>query len=369
MKFSSVKENILQYIQYATSFTSPKNLTTILENIYISAEENKLTIKATNYQIGFCCSIDINVYEKGSITVNGKKLFDAVKALPDGSLINFHFNGKEFIINTGKSSLKLSTISPEEFPTIDEIKAEFYLKMDAKEFTTLLKRTSFCISGDSSSPEHSGEHFNVSGNRLEMFATSPHRIAIASTALDANFSNDFIINIPKKTIEELKRILENCKEVEIATDREQISFKAENMTIYSKLISKYIKGSVNKLFNREYPVKVKLNRKQFIEAARISTVLTDNDMPGLILSFENNKLNLSSIQTEHGEGSDVMDGINFSGDKFDITLNGKHVLEILSYIETDEFTFEMADSLSPVLITPESNDYRYLVAAMNIDRR
>ena len=367
MKFSAIKEHILPYIQYANSFTSPKNLNTHLQNIYLEAEDSTLIIKATNYQIGFKASINIEAQETGTVTVSGKTLQDIIKEMPDGSLIDFYFDGSRLNVKSGKSSFKLSTTNPQGFPVINDINAEYYLKMDSKDLITLLKRTYFCISNESQKIEYTGAQFNVYGNCLETFATGLQRVAIASTIFDSEFSNEFMINIPKKTVQELIRILEGRGTIEIETDRRQISFKTDDITIYSKLIEKFVKG-VNRLFNNEYPVKAKLNRKQFIDAAKRVSSISSNETPGIILNFSQDGLNISSLENEYGQGSETIDDIQLNEESFEIILNSKHVTEILSNIETDYFTFEMIDKRSPVLITPESERYRYLVVPISIDR-
>lgn len=367
MKFSAVKENIFTYIQYANSFTSPKNLNPLLQNIHLCVEANSLTMKATNYQVGFSCTIDVDVKETGALTVSGKTLMEIIKEMPDGALIDFFYDGSRLNIKSGKASFKLSTMSVEGFPTISDINSEYYLKIDAKEFLTLLKRIWFCISNESQKIEYTGAQFNVSGNTLEMFATGLQRVAIASTVFDKEFSDEFMINIPKKTIVELIRILEGQEIIEIETDKRQISFKTGNMIIYSKLIEKFVKG-ISRLFNNEYPVKAKLDRKQFIDASRRVSSITNPDTPGIALNFENSKLTMSSIQSDYGQGQEILEDIEYKGEPFDIILNSKHVNEILSNIETEYFTLEMADKRSPALITPESVRYRYLVVPISIDK-
>lgn len=368
MKFSAVKESILPYIQYANSFTSPKNLNTHLQNIYLEVEDSKLIMKATNYQIGFKASANIqSVAETGVITVSGKTLMDVIKEMPDGSLIDFYYDGSRLNIKSGKSSFKLSTADPKGFPVISDIPTEYYIKLDSEALINLLKRTYFCISNESQKIEYTGAQFNVYGNCLEMFATGLQRVAIASTLFDKEFADEFTINIPKKTVQEIIRILENCGPVEIETDRKQVSFKTENITVYSKLIDKFVKG-VNRLFENEYPVKAKLERKKFIEAAKRVSAISSNDTPGLMMNFSDGVLSMASLETEYGQGSEVIDNISFSGDNFDIILNAKHVTEILANIDTDFFTFEMIDRRSPVLITPDTERYRYLVVPISIDR-
>ena len=77
---------------------------------------------------------------------------------------------------------------------------------------------------------------------------------------------------------------------------------------------------------------------------------------------------MSSLETIYGEGSEMIDILEFNSEPFEIILNARHVNEILNNIETEDFTLEMSDRRSPVLITPNDNNYRYLVVPISIDK-
>lgn len=368
MQFKILKEDILKYLQFANSFTNPKGLNDILQNIYIEVENNLVNIKATNYQMGFSCFFEPNEIEKeGRITVSGRKLLDIIKELPDGALIDFQYDDSRLNVICGKSKFKLSTISSEQFPVISDILSEFLVKVDANEFLTLLKRTYFCIPNDSQKLEYTGAQVRINRDNIEVFATGMQRIAISSSTIPAEYSNDFIVNIPKKTITEILRIFESKGEIEIQTDRRQISFKSNNIIVYSKLIEKFVKN-IDMLFTKDYPIKAKIDRKLFIDASKRVAAITNEDTPGVILNFENNSLKLSSLETVYGEGSEIIDIIDYNFEPFEIILNARHVNEILTYIETEDFTLEMSDKRSPVLITPDDTSYRYLVVPISIDK-
>ena len=368
MHFSVVKEDILKYLQYANSFTNPKGLNDILQNIYMEAENNTVNIKATNYQMGFSCNFEVhNIEQEGRITVSCRKLLDIIKELPDGALIDFHYDDTRLNVICGKSKFKLSTIPSENFPSMGDIVQEFYLKINSADLITVLKRTVFCIPNDSQKLEFTGAQFRINRDILEVFATGMQRVAIASVKFDTEYSNDFIVNIPKKTISEVIRVFENKGLIEIETDRRQISFKADNITVYSKLIEKFVKN-IDRLFADDYPIKAKINRKSFIEASKRVSAITSEETPGIILNFDNTILKMSSLETIYGEGSEMIDVLDFNFEPFEIILNARHVNEILNVIETEDFTLEMKDKRSPVLITPDDTNYRYLVVPISIDK-
>lgn len=368
MQFKVLKEDILKYLQYANSFTNPKGLNDILQNIYIEVENNTVNIKATNYQMGFSCFFEPNSVEKeGRVTVSCRKLLDIIKELPDGALIDFQYDDTRLNVICGKSKFKLSTLSSENFPSISDIIPEYFIKIDAANFINLMKRTYFCISNDSTKLEYTGAQVRINRDIVETFATGMQRIAIASTNIDAEYSNDFMINIPKKTITEILRIFEAKGDIEIQTDRKQISFKHDNIIIYSKLIEKFIKN-IERLFNNDYPIKAKLDRKSFIDASKRISAITSDETPGIILNFDNSNLKISSLETIYGEGSETIDVIEYNSEPFEIILNAKHLNEILVNIDTEEFILEMADKRSPVLVTPNDTNYRYLVVPISIDK-
>ena len=359
MHFSVIKEDILKYLQYANSFTNPKGLNDILQNIYMEAENNTVNIKATNYQMGFSCNFEVhNIEREGRITVSCRKLLDIIKELPDGALIDFQYDDTRLNVICSKSKFKLSTIPSENFPSMGEIIPEYYLKINSSDLITLLKRTVFCILNDSQKLEYTGAQFIVNRDVLEISATGMQRVAIASVKFDTEYSNDFTVNIPKKTVSEIIRVFENKGLIEIETDRRQISFKADNITVYSKLIEKFVKNIDRLFMDERYPVK----------ASKRVSAITSEETPGIILEFDKSALKMSSLETIYGEGSEIIDIIDFNTENFEIILNARHVNEILNTIETEDFTLEMSDKRSPVLITPSDNNYRYLVVPISIDK-
>lgn len=367
MRFKAVKDEIYPFIQFANSFTSPKNLNTVLQNILIDAEGDGVTLRATDMQVGFSGKVEVAVEETGTATVSGKKLLDIVKEIPDGSVIEFSFDGSKINIDSGKSSFKLSTISHEIFPTMAEITPEYFLKIKSEMLYDLLKKTSFCISTDASKIEYTGSHMAVYGDKLEISAADFQRIATSSIKFDEEYSNEFMINIPRKTVMELMKILEKDEFVEIETDRKQIVFTIGEIKIFSKLIEKYIK-SITKLFTNEFPLKAKLNRAEFLDVVKRVSAITSEVTHGVVLSFKPDNLTVYSLETEYGAGHETIDDFEYEGQPMDIIFNAKHVAEMISNIDSNYFHLHMMGERNPAVVLPESGEYKYLVVPISINR-
>lgn len=367
MKFKALKNELLPLLQLSNGFTSPKNVNTILQNILIEATDDSIILRASNLQTGFCGKLNTTVEVTGSTTVSGKKFLDIIKELPDSAIIDFQFDGSKLKIKSGKSSFSLSTLNPEQFVTMSQITPEYHIQLDSSKFLDVLKKTYFCISSDLSKIEYTGAHLKVFGNTIEISSADFQRIATAKFNFDESYADEFIINIPKKTVSEIMKILDSTDTVEIETDKRQVQFKIGDIIIYSKLIEKYIR-SLTKLFESEYPISVNLPTSEFYEVIKRVSAISSEITHGVVLSFSDDKVSIYSVETEYGQGFETIDGINLDGSPIDIIFNSKHLLDIIANVNTDQFTLKMAGRRNPAVILPDDDSYAYLAVPISIDR-
>ena len=69
MKFTCEKNNLTKEISIAQEIISSKNALSILSNVLIEADNNTLSIKATDLKVGFETTIPVNITVPGSTTV------------------------------------------------------------------------------------------------------------------------------------------------------------------------------------------------------------------------------------------------------------------------------------------------------------
>ena len=71
-------------LQRVQGVVEKKTTMPILANVLLQAtEDGKLSISATNLEIGLTGAYDAEVTQPGSITLAGKALFEIVRALPE----------------------------------------------------------------------------------------------------------------------------------------------------------------------------------------------------------------------------------------------------------------------------------------------
>lgn len=365
MKFTCKKELIYPIVNEAYGFTSTRSVETILQNLLIKAEDNSVFFKTSNIITGYSAYLPLNIERSGVTTVSCKKLLDIIREFPSNSDITFDFNGTRLNLIADKSFFTMSTLDPTHFPTMADIVPEYYIKIDGQIFSNLLKRVYFCIANESSKISYNGAHLKITGNRLQLSSSDFQRIAICETTLENEQADEFIINIPKKTVGELIKILNN-NPLEIETDRKQAIFKFDNKIIYSNLIENYIR-SLGKLFDVEPKIRVHMRTHDIYESLKRIATITSEINYGVIFSIHNDSININSLETEYGKGSETVNCLKKDGNDIDIIFNAKLFLEILSHLESEEFYLYIVGEKNPVIIEPLDSNCKYLMVTITIE--
>src|SRR6056297_3292817 len=82
MKFTCEKNSIQKEIAIAQEIISTRNVLSILSNVLLVAENNTITIKATDLKVGFETQIPADIAEEGSTTVFCDKFLGILRSLP-----------------------------------------------------------------------------------------------------------------------------------------------------------------------------------------------------------------------------------------------------------------------------------------------
>ncbi|MGB9731772.1 MULTISPECIES: DNA polymerase III subunit beta [Calditerrivibrio] len=367
MKFKIIKNEVFYILQNAVNFISMKNTNTILQNIYISAEKGKVVFKTNSILSGFCAELDLDVEMEGTTTVICKKLFDIVKEFSDSSIIEFFFDGSRLKISSGQANFSLATMSPEFFPAMSDITAEYSLKIDSSLLADALDKTLFCVATNATKIEFTGLHLKVYGNKLELHSSDFQRISSYVIQLPEEQSDEFIINIPKKTASDILKVLDRTSTIEIYTDLKQFMLIAGNIKIYSRLIEKAVK-SINALFSSETPIEVLVDKDILSDNIRKVLPISTEITHAIVLSLSSDQITVYTLETEYGQGFDKLNAIRYSGDPIDVILNGKLLLEILSHIDCNNVILKLSGRRNPVFIYPEQGNYKYLIVPLAMDR-
>jgi DNA polymerase-3 subunit beta len=362
MKFSILKENILEELQLLQGIVEKRNTMPILANILMNVKENEIELTGTDLEVGLKTHFQAQIDEPGSITVSGKKIFEIVKSLMEGQIVNFkESNDLMMEITSGQSEFKVLCLPKEDYPQVPEPKFEKNISLPLNKFQEMIDCVYYAITQEQRYYLN-GAQLGLKNKQMELVSTDGHRLSYTAVPLaDLKPEKEIKVIVAKKTLGELKK-MEN-EIVEFDLDESNLFFRIKNRILVSRIIeSKF--PNFETVIPKDNPHTLVLVRDEIIDCIRRVALLSTERSRGIKFYLEKNKLKLFSSNPEIGEARDKLD-VEYKGQEFEIGFNSQYLLDFLSTVKTQKVRFELKDENSAALLRPETDeDLKYLYVLM-----
>jgi DNA polymerase-3 subunit beta len=351
MQFQVAKQSLLKAIASVNGAVEKKNTIPVLQNIKIDVKNDKVMLLATDMDILVTSTFESDMKNGGTTTVPAQMFFDIVRKIPDGSNIIISQESPAILqIKSGKSKYNLPCIDAAEFPNLSEGELGEEVEIEADKLAKMIDKTRFAISNDETRYYLNGLYLQAlkkdSGFELRSVATDGHRLALSF--LVADLKVPFGVILPKKSVAEIRRIIDGSKKIKLSVSRVKIKITTDQTTIVSKLIDGEF-PDYEKVLPKNNTQIAAINKKNFFDCVdRVSTVATDKHR-SVKLIVENGKM---SLQVNTNDGSFAYEelDVNYSGDRIETGFNSRYLLDIIGQIDKEELIMRFKDSASPALI-------------------
>ena len=369
MEIKANSSDLLKALNHIHGIVEVRHTLPILSNIVLSAENNELSLSSTNLDIFCSDKIDAEIVNSGEISVPAITFFEIVKRLPSGSdvILSMGDEDTELILKCGRSKFNLSTLRTEDFPILSDKDLSTNFVISADELSRMIDKTKFAISNEETRYYLNGIFFHKAESNsikfLRAVATDGHRLAQYDIPLPQGAEEITGIIIPKKTVFELRKVLDDADgDVSVSLNENKIKFSFNNL----KIISKVIDGTFpdyTKVIPQNNDKKFKTNNSELKNAIdRVSAVAINEETKSkaIKLTIENNKLNLSVESQSKGSAKEEID-ISYSNEKVDIGVNSRYLLDICNEVDGDEIDVNLLDSISPAIILDKTDENLFFV--------
>ena len=360
MRLTIERSALLKALNHVQSVVERRNTIPILSNVLVSAQGDSLRLMATDLDIEISESAHAEVERAGQTTAPANYLYDFVRKLPDGAAVKLDVPGDDprLFISAGKSRLHLPILPAGDFPSMPSDGFETRFEIEPTELARLIDKTRFAISTEETRYYLNGIFFHTvenDGAKLRAVATDGHRLALADATAPKGATGMPGVIVPRKTINELKRLLDDAADVvEIAVSPQKIRFQLGDAVLTSKLID----GSFPeyaRVIPKNNAKKLKVDNKQFAEAVdRVATVSAERSR-SVRLALEKDKVTLTVNNPDAGVATEDLPA-DYADDAMEIGFNAKYLLDVAGQVEGSEAIFELADSGSPTLVRDEADD-------------
>lgn len=366
MEFTISQPEFEKCLGRVQGFINLKGATPVLSNVLIQTTKEGIEVFATDYDIGLNGFYVASIAEQGKVTLHGRRIYDIVRQLPDEEVRVRYTGTGRCEVSCGKSSFKLATIDPDEYPEQPKIPVDQLLNIDNEMFKDMLKKTSYAISQNESRMTLNGIFCEILPDSIKVVATDGHRLAFVKRTVEFPVKEPLAVIISRKAVTEITKLLDE-------TD-EPLQLVRANNRIYCKLgtllfFSREVEGSFpnyDQVIPKKQSKRATVNVERAKQAIKLVATVAAEKSHLLNFHFKDGRLEMFSEVAEIGEAHDEMEA-EYSGEPFKIGLNSAYILETLNHIQSEKAVFHMEQPLDAVLIKPtDDDDFMSIIMPMRI---
>jgi DNA polymerase-3 subunit beta len=372
MKFSIERGTLLRAIGQAQSVVERRNTIPILANVLIEADEAEVSFRATDLDVEVIDRADAQVARAGATTVAAVTLHEIVRKLPDGALVTLADGGTtgRLTVEAGRSTFQLATLPREDFPVMASSEYTSNFSAKAPVLRRLFDKSKFAISTEETRYYLNGVYMHVAegdeGPVLRCVATDGHRLARIDAPLPAGAEEMPGVIVPRKTVGELRKLLEDDEQViAVSVSETKVRFATPEIVLTSKVIDGTFPD-----YSRVIPMgntrRLEVDASEFAKAVdRVATVSSERSR-AVKLALDEDRLVLSVNAPDSGAAEEEL-AVAYGDEKLEIGFNAKYLLEIASQVDRENAVFLFNSAGDPTLMR-EGNDLSavYVVMPMRV---
>jgi DNA polymerase III subunit beta len=367
MEFIINQEEYVKGLYRVQSIVEKKGTMPILLNALIEAYKDKISITATDLEIGIKGFCPAEVIKEGRITISAKKLYEVVKELPERK-ISLRLKDNQWLeIASGKSIFKIMGLSAETFPSLPAYEEEGFCNIEAKGLKEMIEKTLFAVSTDESRYNLTGVFFTKKSGgeakNIRMVATDGYRLSMIDRLMESELEglNNGII-LPKKGLAELGKLLEEGEgKIFIKIKGNNFVVKRDESVLIMRLLDAEF-PDYQQVIPSKNKHQIRIKRNSFLDSLRRVSILSSEKTKGVKFAFSQDLLELSSYNPEIGEAKEEVP-IDYKGEEIIAGYNSKFLLEVLGILKSEDVLLELEDGKSPTIVRP-TNDPDHICVVM-----
>ncbi len=354
MRFTLQREAFLKPLAQVVNVVERRQTLPVLANFLVQVQGGQLSLTGTDLEVEMVSRIAVEDAQDGETTIPARKLFEIIRALPDGSRITVSQTGEKITVQAGRSRFTLATLPANDFPSVDEVEATERVAVAESALKELIERTAFAMAQQDVRYYLNGLLFDLRDKTLRCVATDGHRLALCETELENGTGKRQII-VPRKGVTELQRLLEGGeREVELEVGRSHVRVKRDDVTFTSKLIDGRFPD-----YEAVIPIgadrEVKVERETLRASLQRAAILSNEKYRGVRVEVTPGQLKISAHNPEQEEAQEEIEADTQVSD-LAIGFNVNYLLDALSALRDEHVVIQLRDSNSSALVREASSE-------------
>lgn len=374
MKLTVNRDQIIDGIQKAASIIPLKAPSVSLRSIWLKAENDQLSIMATDADLEFTGIYPAKVEEGGLVGVPGKAFADLVAKWPSGEIhLTLDEKSSTLHLEQRRRSYKLPISTAEWFQPFGAWPEGEGVLWNGETLTGILDRVAFCIDDDDARDAMACLYLKPVGEgKIDACGLNGCQFAMISFINDdlaALFGQDGLM-IQKKYLNDLKKWLVPS-EIDLNLTEKRLFLKqldgAETLSVprYSRNPYPDYNVFLAKL-EGEGEGQLSAPRKASLDAMSRIMVFMSEGNRCVFMDLAPEELHLTAQGMDNGSGSETLEA-NFTGSLKHIAFPNKDMMEIFGHFDSEIINLKFTGAEGPCGITgDEDPNYKIVIMPMRV---
>lgn len=365
MKFETTPESLFTAVSTAARFAEKRANLPVLGCVLLTAEGNRLILRATNLECGVEIVIPAKILTEGIAAVPAA-VFAGFLSNARGKTVAASLVGEVFKVETERANASIKTLTHEDFPVLPRVSAEHSFKIKSNDLTRAVRSVVYCASLSAIKPELQSVLLRGEAGKLTAVATDSFRLAEKTVPLRAGGSVPELL-VPARNAAELIRILDKTNtEVELYYNDNQLSVQTDGVYYTSRLLDGAF-PNYRQILPKSFTTEAVVLREDMAGALKSLSIFADKfAQVSLSLDKAKKSMFLSSRNPDVGEQtSNIKAAIN--GDSVTISFNGRYLADSLQAVAGDSVRLH-SNGPGKAMLIKDAGDESFLYLAMPMNR-
>jgi len=355
LKFSITQKDLYDALNIVRRAVAKNKTLPILTGIYLKLENNTLSLKTTDLELGIKYNLKVDSQEDGAVVLPAGQFLNIIRELPSEKIeMELNKDKWQMKIKCLNSLFKINGFDPDEFPSLPEVKESAQFTLPGVKFKSMLKKVRISTSKDETQPALTGALFVVKPEEVRMVSTNTYRLSYIDSPLKTEVSDKVEVILPGSTLQELNNLIEDEGSVDIVVDNNYARFQFAGVEVISRLIEGKF-PNYELVIPDEYNSKFTADLSQLHGAVKRASLIAKLDANIISLSADNDILEINSSEGSSGYAHEELN-IELDGPDQKINIDAGYLIDVLKVLSEEEINIEMIGPLNPLVIKDKAED-------------
>ncbi len=370
MKLSTSKIELQKALQKLSKATPTRSTLPILNSVLFIADNDGVTLRATDLEITIIIPLPASLEETGSAAIPLNTLLEITSELPE-TRIEIKVDGQSRVeLRTDLGVYDLMGKPADEFPAVPEIDGKNTINIDSEVMGEIIETTSFAVSRDELKPALTGVLFQFGEKQLTTVATDGHRLVrfIKKDFSAGDYKGDIIV--PRKFLSLASGFLGENDTIIISVGEKHLTARLGGDTVITRLIDERF-PDYESVIPADNEKRLTVEREAFLGAVRRVSIFANKSTHQLALKLSAEKTTLTTEDPEKASRAQENLVAPYEGDDLTIGYNANYLKDIIAHIKSDKVVVNLKTPISAGLFYPEQqsegNDLTMLLMPIRLN--